>query len=365
MSNITKNPIRVCEPSIGKEEKKWVLRVLKENRISSTGGFVELFEQEFAKKIGVKHCVAVNSGGSALFLALKVLGIGEGDEVIIPTFTMIACANAVVWTGAKPVLVDADWDTCNIDVSQIEDKITRRTKAIMPVHIYGHPCEMDKILEIARRHNLYVIEDCAEAHGAEFMGKKVGTFGDIACWSFYANKIITTGEGGAIITNDKKIAKELRKLRAYYFSEKRHFDHKKIGWNLRMSSIEAAIGLGQLEKWDKFIEARINNANYYTQNLEGIVGFSIQKLYAKNVYWMYLIRVGRHRDKLTRYLAKNGIETRTGFFPIHWQKPYKEPYKKYPIANRLGKETLYLPSGSDLTQKKQDYVIQKIKDFFS
>jgi len=360
--------IQVCRPSTTSKEIVWVLKALKENRISSTGGYVEQFEEEFAKKIGSKYCVAVNSGGSALFLALWALGIRAGDEVIIPTFTMIATANAVDQCGAKPVLVDADWDTCNIDVKKIEKKITSKTKAILPVHIYGHPCEMDVIMRLAKKHNLFVVEDCAEAHGAEFRGKKVGTFGDIGCWSFYANKIITTGEGGAITTNNASLAKEIRQLKAYYFSPVRHFDHQKIGWNYRMSSLEAAYGLGQLERMEELIAARISNANTYNVLLkdlveDGLIETPIEKMFARNVYWMYLIKVGKERDRLMLFLEKNGIETRTGFFPVHWQKPYAES-GGYPTADKLGAESLYLPSSSDLTMQEIRTVVQKIKEYY-
>ena len=360
--------IPVCRPTIGENERRWILKALEENRISSTGGLVELFEERFAEKVGTKYCVAVNSGGSALYLALVALGIGKGDEVIVPDFTMIACANAVTWTGAKPVFVDVECDTGNIDPNLIEKKITKRTKAIMAVHLYGHPCDMEKILKIARKHKLYVIEDCAEAHGAVHLdlGKNVGEMGIVSCFSFYANKIITTGEGGAICTNRKDLAEDLRRLRGYYFSPRRHFDHKKIAMNLRMSSLEAAIGLGQLEKYELLIDGRQMNAAYYTHELQDIpyIKCPVQKDYALSVYWMYWIKVGRWRDKLMKFLEENGIETRTGFFPMHWQKPYKEPYHRYPVSNKLGKETLYLPSATDLTAKEKDYVIKKIREFF-
>ena len=357
--------IPVCSPSITRNEIGWVRRALKENRISSVGGFVDLFEERFAEKIGTKYCVAVNSGGSALFLTLWALGIREKDEVIVPDFTMIATANAVAQCGAKPVFVDACWDTCNIDVSKIEEVITSRTKAIMPVHIYGHSCDMGEIMKIAKKHKLAVVEDCAEAHGAEYHNQIVGSFGVAGCFSFYGNKIITCGDGGAITTNNKKLADELRRLRAYYFSPVRHFDHKKIAWNLRMSSLEAAVGLGQLERWDKLIKARRENALYYNFWLREIVETPIEVVGNKSVFWMYLIKVGKDRDELMKFLEKRGIETRTGFFPMHWQKPYKEDYKKYPISNKLGKESLYLPSASNLTEKKQNYIIKQIREFYA
>ena len=360
--------IKVCEPSTSAVEKKWVNKALDENRISSTGGYVEKFEKEFAKKIGTKYAVAVNSGYSAIFLTLVALGIGPGDEVIIPTFTMIATANAVRHCGAKPVLIDAEWETGNIDVTKIEEKITPRTKAIMPVHIYGHPCDMDVINEIAKRHNLIVVEDSAEAHGAKYKGRFAGNLSRAGCFSFYANKIITTGEGGAITTNDKSLADEVRSLREYYFSPIKHFDHKKAAWNFRMSSLEAAYGLGQLERWDELIGLRRGNAFGYSLKLAGmsdILETPPQDISTTNVYWMYWIKVGPERDALMIFLEENGIETRTGFFPIHWQKPYEHDNGEYPCANKLGAQSLYLPSSPNLTNEEQDYVVKKIKEFYS
>ena len=352
--------IPVCRPSISSLEKTMVNLAIDRNAISSIGGFVEEFEELFAKKIGTKYCIAVNSGGSALFLALWVLGIKKGDEVIVPDFTMIATANAVIQCGARPVFVDAKYDTGNIDPYLIEEKITKRTKAIIPVHIYGHPCPMREIMEIADRYGLYVIEDAAEAHGAEYNGGKVGSIGDLGCFSFYANKIITTGEGGAITTNNKRWADELRKLRAYYFSEQEHFKHDKLGYNFRMSSLEAALGIGQLQRWDELIGKHIAHARFYTKYLKGIVKTPIQKEGCKNVYWMYFIKT-LYRDKLMKYLANKGIETRTAFIPMHQQKFLKNK-GLYPIADKLSKNGLYLPSASDLTQEEQIEVIEAIKE---
>lgn len=356
--------IPVCTPSTSKREIKWVLKALKENKISSTGGYVEKFEQEFAKKIGTKYCVAVNSGFSALFLTLCALGIEKGDEVIVPDFTMIATANAVVATGATPIFIDAEWDTCNINPDLIEEKITPQTKAIIPVHLYGHPCQMDKILKIADRYNLFVVEDAAESHGASYKGILTGGLGIAGCFGFYANKIITTGEGGAITTNEEWLAEEIKKLRAYYFTAGTHFWHKKIAWNFRMSSLEAAYGLGQLERWDELIEKRRKNARYYSEHLReiGDLELPVEKEGYKNVYWMYLVKT-RLRDELMKYLEENGIETRTGFIPMHQQPIYKQK-GYFPIATELGRKTMYLPSSSDLTKKQQDYVIKYVKQFY-
>ena len=349
--------IHICEPSTTSKEIKWVNKALKENCISSTGGYVGLFEKEFAKKIGTKYAVAVNSGTSALFVALKALEIKKGDEVIVPTFTMIATANAVAQCGATPIFVDAKED-CNINERLIERAITPKTKAIIPAHLYGQPCEMDTIMDIADRYGLYVIEDAAEAHGAKYKGKTVGSIGDMGCFSFYANKIITTGEGGAIVTNNEKLAEEARQIRAFYFPKAGHFWHRKIGYNMRMTSLSAAYGLGQLERWKELIKKRISISEYYTKHLKGLVITPP----TKGVYWIYLMRV-LWRDKLMKYLADNGVETRTGFIPCHLQPPYKEN-KVYPIAEQLAKDTMNLPTSFVLTKKDLDKIIGLIKKFY-
>ena len=350
--------IFVCQPYTTKKEKEWVNRALEENCISSTSKYVKMFEDEFAKKIGTEYAVAVNSGTSALFVALKALGIKEGDEVIVPTFTMIATPNAVVQCGAKPVFVDSRKDNCNINEELIEEAITPRTKAIIPVHIYGQPCEMNKIMEIANNYGLYVVEDCAEAHGAKYKGKTVGSIGDVGCFSFYANKIITTGEGGAITTNNKILAKEMQQLRAFYFPKAGHYWHRKVGWNLRMGSLQAAYGLGQLERWNELINNRIANAEYYTRNLKNLVEPPMDG----GVQWMYVIRV-KDRDKLMDYLEENGVETRSGFIPCNKQPPYKDN-KEYPVADELARITMCLPSGSNLTLEEKNIVINLIKKFY-
>jgi len=351
--------IQVCSPSTTDLEIEWVNRALKENCISSTSKYVKMFEDKFAERIGAKYAIAVNSGTSALFVALKALGIREGDEVIVPTFTMIATPNAVAQCGAKPIFVDSRRDNCNIDEELIEQAITPRTKAIVPVHLYGQPCEMDTIMDLADKYGLYVVEDAAEAHGAKYRGKTVGSIGDMGAFSFYANKIITTGEGGAITTNNENWAKEAQDLRAFYFPKAGHYWHKKIGWNLRMSSLEAAYGLAQLGRWDELIGKRISNAEYYTKHLKGIVETPPNS----GVHWMYLIKVP-YRDKLMDYLEENGVETRMGFIPCHQQPPYKQK-GEYPVAEELSRISMYLPSGSDLSKKEKNTVINLIKKFYA
>lgn len=361
-----KKHIRVCEPSISKKEIIYVSKALKEKEISSIAKYVGMFERAFAKKVGTKYAVSVNSGGSALFLTLWALGIRKGDEVIVPDFTMIATANAVAQCGAKPVFVDC-LDNGNIDPKKIEKKITKRTKLIIPVHIYGHPCDMDEINSIARKHKLLVVEDAAESHGALYKGKMTGSFGKAGCFSFYANKIITTGEGGMITTNDKKLCQEVSKFKAYYFSDKRHFWHRKVAWNLRMGSLCAALGLAQLGRLEELVRKRRKNAEYYTNGLKELGDYLIfpsEKKNVRSVFWMYGIIVKpNERDELMKYLEKNEVETRTYFFPMHWQPLYKEK-GDYAMADYLGKHGLYLPSSSDIPKKDQDRIIKLIKVFF-
>lgn len=360
--------IKVCEPDISQKEIDYVTKAIQEGEISSIAKYVELFERAFADKIGVKHAVAVNSGGSALFLALYALGIKAGDEVIVPDFTMVATANAVKQCGAQPVFVDAESETYNLNPDLIEAKITTRTKAIMPVHIYGHPCDMDRINAIAHKYDLLVVEDAAEAHGALYKGKMTGSLSDVACFSFYANKVITTGEGGMIITNDDRLAFKLRKLKAYYFSDEMHFWHKHLAWNFRMSSLQAALGLAQLERMDSLVAKRRFNAEYYNQGLAELADklqFPKEKDYAKSVYWMYgLVLKQGNRDQLMEYLENNGVETRTFFFPMHWQPIYREPQGVYPQSDYLGKNGFYLPSSSQLSHEDKDRVISLVKEFF-
>jgi len=264
--------IPVCVPSLKGNEKKYVNDCLSTNWISSAGKYVELFEQKFSRYCDTRHGIATTNGTTALHLAMAACGIGPGDEVIMPTFTIASPAFAALYGGAKPVFVDAQPDTWNIDPDQIEARITRKTKAIVPVHIYGHPCDMAPIMRIARKHKLLVIEDAAEAHGATYKGKKVGSFGHAACFSFYGNKIITCGEGGMVVTNDARIARRCRSLKDLSFQKKRRFWHEDLGFNYRMTNIQAAIGLAQLEKITAYIKSRRDNARLYNSYLDQIPG---------------------------------------------------------------------------------------------
>jgi perosamine synthetase len=363
--------IPVCEPTQWGNEKKYVKRCMDSNWISSKGEFIEKFESTFARKVGAKYGVGVLNGTVALHLALAALDIGPGDEVIIPAFTMIATPNSVRYTGAKPVLVDSELKTWNMDASKIEEKITKKTKAIMPVHTYGHPCDMDVIMKIARKHGLYVVEDAAEAHGAVYKGRKIGSIGDAAGFSFYANKILTTGEGGMVTTNDRKLADKMQLLKNHAFSHERHFWHKILGYNYRMTNIQAAIGLAQTENFEKLSNKRIENAMLYNSLLKEIDEITLppSSRGIKNVYWMYGILLKNWssvtRDTLRYELASRGIETRTFFIPIHRQPVYKGWFKgNYPNSEYLCTNGLYLPSSTSLTEKQIRYVAGTIKEIF-
>jgi len=363
--------IPVCEPLLAGKELEYVSDCLKTNWISSVGKYVVEFEQKFAEYCNCKYGISTTSGTTALHLAVAALGIGKGDEVIVPAFTMVAPLFAVVYTSAEPVLVDAEPETWTIDVTKIEEKITPRTKAIMPVHIYGHPCDMEPIMDLAGKYKLYIIEDDAEAHGAEYKGRRVGSFGHVNCFSFYGNKIITTGEGGMVVTNDSKIAKKARTLKDMAFSSERRFLHADLGFNYRMTNIQAAIGLAQLEKIDELIERRRAHAHLYHELLKNIEGIRlpIEKEWARNVYWMYSILIegefGIGRDELMAKLLEKGIETRTTFIPMNKQPIFHKMglfrEDKCPIAEELSRKGLYLPSGSGLSDEQIKNICDTIK----
>lgn len=338
---------------------------IRKNEISSIAPPVKNFENAFAERFGAKYAIAVNSGGSALFLVLKALGIRGGDEVIVPDFTMIATAAAVTHCGAKPVFADSGKDDFNIDPTKIERLISSRTRAIIPVHLYGFPCEMGEILELADRYGLFVIEDAAESHGALYKNKKIGSLGVAGCFSFYANKIMTTGEGGMIITNDDGLATQLRHIRGYDFDDLRHFWHRTIAWNLRMSALEAALGLAQLERLDELVAKRRGNALYYNERLRGTPQITLfeEKPETFAVFWMYGI-LAEKRDELMGFLAKNGVETRTFFIPMHQQPVYKQN-GNFKNADYFGESGLYLPSSSQLTEEEKDFVASLIKKFYA
>ncbi|MDI6886639.1 MAG: DegT/DnrJ/EryC1/StrS family aminotransferase [archaeon] len=363
--------IPVCVPLLEGKELEYVTDCIKTNWISSKGKYVEEFEDKFAKYCGCKYGITTTSGTTALHLALASLNVKRGDEVIIPASTMIATAFAVIYCGATPVLVDAEPETWNMDVNQIEEKITEKTKVIMPVHIYGHPCDMDPIMKIASEHDLYVVEDAAEAHGAEYKGKKTGGIGDVNCFSFYANKIITTGEGGMVVTNNNEIAEKARLLKDLAHSKEKRFLHTDVAFNYRMTNIQAAIGMAQFERIDELVQRRRRNAYLYNSLLKDVDGIELppEKEWAKNVYWMYAILIedefGRSRDELMKKLEEKGIETRMFFIPMHEQPVFQAmglfSGEHYLVAEELARKGLYLPSSSGLKEEEIKYICDAIK----
>jgi perosamine synthetase len=349
--------IPVAKPSLGEEELNNVAQAFKEGWISSKGRFVQEFERKFSSYLGVKYGVATCNGTVALHLALEALNIRAGDEVIVPTLTFIATANSVKYTGAKPIFVDSDPNCWCIDPEDIERHVASKTRAIIPVHLYGHPSEMDRIIDIAKAHELFVIEDAAEAHGAEYKKKKVGSFGDIACFSFYGNKIVTTGEGGICVTNNYQLAQKMRILRDHGETPNRKYWHNVIGFNYRMTNLQAAIGVAQLKKLGKFIEKKRRNAKLYSELIKDVTGISLppEEPWAKNVYWMYSILIennyGLTRDELIKEFAKRHIETRPFFNPIHAMPPHRRR-ERHPIAEKLSKKGINLPSSVELKKEE-------------
>lgn len=358
--------IPVYQPNLKGNEKKYVTECLNSSWISSKGKFIDKFENSFAKFVGSKYACSSNNGTTALHLALLVLGIGPKDEVIIPSFTYVATANAVNYTGAKIVLADVHSDYWNINPDLIEKKITKRTKAIIAVHLYGHPCNMDPIKRIAKKYNLYVIEDAAEAHGALYKGKMVGNLGDIAAFSFYGNKVITTGEGGMITTSSKILADKVNHLKGQGVSRTKTYWHDVIGYNYRMTNIQAAIGLAQLEKINEIIQKKRKLADMYKKFLKDISQIKTQdeEPWAKSVYWMFSIIVSKNkRDKLRNYLYKKGIETRPFFYPVHQLPMYKQK-SFYPVSDSVGAQGINLPSYPELTVDQVKKITKEIKNFF-
>ena len=368
--------IPVCEPTLLGNELKYVTDAVQTGWISSAGKYVTEFEQKFAAYCGCKYGVAVCNGTVALHLALVALGIGKDDEVIIPDFTMIATAFAVCYTGATPVFVDANPDTRNIDTTKIEEKITPRTKAIIPVHLFGLMCDMDAINAIAKKHNLKVLEDAAEAHGAEYKGRRAGSCSDLAAFSFFANKNITTGEGGMVVTNNEELYNKLRyhKNMCFPLDGPRNYLHNDIGFNYRMSNVVAAIGLAQVEKADEYRQMRINNNKLYRELLTNVSGIQFQPIMKDylNVSWMNTIlvdakRYGHTKEELREYLRNNNIDTRLLFEGMHRQPSLKkygcDCSRLFPITEKLTAQGFYLPSASNLPQKDISFICQLIKTF--
>lgn len=362
----SKISIPLNTPVLDGNEKKYLLDVLKSGWISFNGKYTREFEKQFAYYLKVKYALSCSSGSAALHLGLLALGIGVGDEVIIPDFTIITSANSVIMCGAKPVLVDVDKFFC-LDPEKIEEKISKKTKAIMVVHMYGNPANMEKIMQIAKKHKLFVIEDACDAHGAQTFGKKVGTMGDIGCFSFYSTKIITGGEGGMVVTNNKKLAKKVLGLRDYGHSKPR-FVHKVLGFNYRISDLQSAICLAQLEKIDQKIKRKREIAQIYTNLLKSIGGIILpgDPPWGKSIFWMYGILIesfGLNRDQIIKGLARNRIDTSPFFVPMNKQPVFKKKDPRYPnisddypISSKISKIGLLLPSGLNISQNQQKAV---------
>jgi len=360
--------IPVAAPVLEGNEKLYLLDCIESTWISSSGKYIDLFEEAFANFCGVEYALSCCNGTAALHLALLSLGVGPGDEVIIPTLTFVATANAVAYCGATPVFLDSEPDTWNLDPYQIESQITPRTKGIIVVHIYGHPVDMDPVMEISRKRGLFVIEDSAEALGAEFNGHRVGSLGDIGTFSFYGNKIVTTGEGGMVVTKDGDLANKVRQLKGQGMDPKRRYWFPIVGYNYRMTNVAAAIGLAQLEMIDWHIARRRSIAKQYDQHLSGVSGISLQpeKPWARNVYWRNSVVLDQKllisRDAVMAKLQKVGIETRPFFYPMHILEMYRTIAldRKFPVADRLASSGFNLPSSAALSDDDVAFVCDQL-----
>ena len=368
--------IPVNVPVLNGNERKYLNECIDTGWISSEGPFVKRFEEAFAARVGRAHGVSVSSGTAALDVAVAALDIGMGDEVILPTLTIISCAAAVVRSGATPVLVDSDPHTWNMIPSQVEARITPNTRAIMVVHLYGLPVDMDPILEIAARNGLAIIEDTAEVIGQTYRGKGCGSFGDISTFSFYPNKHITTGEGGMLCTDDANLAERCRSFRDMCFLKSQRFFHEDLGWNFRFSNVHAALGLAQLERLDQTVSTKKRMGRRYTELLRGVPGIQLpipETDYAENIYWVYGL-VARDevpfdaKEAMAR-LAKLGVGTRPFFWPMHEQPVFRDmdlfPGESYPSAERLARRGFYVPSGLALTDAEMDRVAAALKEVFA
>jgi perosamine synthetase len=371
--------IPVNEPLLGERELEYVTECIRTGWISSAGHFIEEFEQKWAAYCGMKYGVGVSNGTTALQVAVGCIGLEPGDEVIMPTFTIISCGLAVIYNRGVPVLVDAEPRTWCMDVTQVEAKITPRTRAIMPVHIYGHPVDMDPLLALAQKHGLAIIEDAAEVHGAEYLSgrhgsrptwKCCGGLGHISTFSFYANKLITTGEGGMVLTKDPKHAERARSLRNLCFRRERRFYHTDLGYNFRMTNMQAALGLAQLERFDEILACKRWLGQAYTERLQDIPGLQLPlaEPWARHVYWMYGVvldeSTGLDAAEFGRRLREHGIDTRPFFLGMHEQPALHNlelfQGESYPVAERIARQGLYLPSGLALTEGQLEQVCQAV-----
>lgn len=368
--------IPVNEPLLNGNEKKYLNECIDTGWISSEGPFIKKFEELFAARVGRKYGVAVCNGTAALDAAIEALGIGPGDEVIMPSFTIISCIGQIIRAGAKPVLVDSDPVTWNMDVGQIEGKVTPRTKLIMIVHIFGLPADVDPILEIANRHGLKVIEDAAEMHGQTYKGRPCGSFGDISTFSFYPNKHITTGEGGMVVTNDDNLTEECHGLRNLCFQPSRRFVHERLGWNMRMTNMQAALGVAQLERLDEFVARKRRMGAVYTELLSDVTSLQLplaRTNYAENIYWVFGLVISDEIDMTAedaiKRLAAKGVGCRPFFYPMHQQPVLRKmglfEGVSLPVAEKMYRKGFYIPSGMALSDVQMDAVALAVKEVFA
>jgi len=365
--------IPVNEPLLDGNEERYLTECVRTGWISSEGPFIGKFEEGFAARVGRAHGIVVSNGSAALDVAVAALGLGPDDEVIVPTFTIISCAAAIVRAGARPVLVDCDRDTWNTNADRIAERITPRTKAIMIVHIYGLPVDMDPVFALAQRYGLKIIEDAAEMHGQTYNGRPCGSLGDISTFSFYPNKLVTTGEGGMVVTDDPALAGRCRALRNLGFLPGRRFVHKELGWNFRLSNLQAAVGVAQLERLDEFIARKRHIGALYQERLVGVDGLQLpiaRTAYAENIYWVFgVVLDGNTRfdaAEAMRWLAGRGIGTRPFFWPMHEQPVFRRmgllEGEVHPNAERLARRGFYLPSGLALTEPQIDEVAAAVRE---
>ena len=359
--------IPIASPLFNGNEKRYLVDCIDTSWISSNGKYVEEFEKKFAEFCGTKHAITCANGTVALHLALLAYGVGPGDEVIVPTLTYIATANAVTYCGANPILADSEPETWNMDPKRIEDKITSKTKGIIVVHLFGHPVNMDPILELAKKYNLFVIEDAAEAHGAKYNHKMTGSIGNIGCFSFFGNKIITTGEGGMITTNDDELNQKIRLLRGQGMDPDKRYWFPIVGYNYRMTNLQAAIGLAQMENIAFHLTKRREVADLYFkyfQSLTDLIEVPVEKNWAVHSFWMFSIllkdKAKVTRDELISLLDQDGIETRPLFYPMHTLPPYKETTNQYPVAEDIASRGLSLPTHALLTEENIRFIVNQI-----
>lgn len=371
-----KDFIPVNEPLIGNLELKYLTECIKSKWISSEGPFVKEFENKFSSFVNRRYGIAVSSGSAALDIAFQAIDIKPGDEIILPSFTIISCINEIIKSGAKPILVDSDYNNWNMNISEVKKKITRRTKAILLVHIYGLPVDFQDLLKIAKNKKIFVIEDSAEVIGQTYKGKPCGSFGDISTVSFYSNKHITTGEGGMVLTNNKKIYESCKLLRNLCFNPSKRFEHSRLGWNYRMTNVQAAIGLAQLEQVKKFIRIKRSIGEMYTKAFSKLncLQLPIKKTnYAENIYWVFGIILKNDTSldavKFMKLLNKKGIGTRPFFCPMHQQPVFRKmglfKKEKFPVSDQLYKYGFYIPSGIGIKKYQIKKVIKSVKEVIS